>query len=157
MLRVVGAVVLGYFVMALGLFLALSLAYFVLGADGAFRPGVYDVSAAWVVTSFVAGVGAALAGGWVARRVAGNVNGPRALAGVVVALGILFLIPVITGGQPVADARIGAPGMFEAMQQAQTPLWIMLLNPLIGAAGVLIGGRALRGEPAAAPGHVAVG
>jgi hypothetical protein len=36
--------------------------------------------------------------------------------------------------------------MFEAMQQAQTPVWVMLLNPVIGAIGVLVGGGAARSE-----------
>jgi hypothetical protein len=42
--------------------------------------------------------------------------------------------------------------MFEAMQFEQTPLWVALLNPLIGALGVLVGGRALaRGDAHARP------
>jgi hypothetical protein len=32
-------------------------------------------------------------------------------------------------------------GNVAAMQNARTPAWIMFLNPIIGAAGVLVGSR----------------
>ena len=31
--------------------------------------------------------------------------------------------------------------LFEAMTKAKQPKWVALVNPLIGAAGVLLGGR----------------
>jgi hypothetical protein len=34
----------------------------------------------------------------------------------------------------------------EAMQNAKQPAWIVLLNPLLGAAGVLVGARLKRGR-----------
>ena len=68
--RLFGSVLLGYIAMAFAVFAGLSLAFVALGADRAFRPGVFDVSAVWVVVSFIVGFGAALLGGWVARRVA---------------------------------------------------------------------------------------
>jgi hypothetical protein len=40
----------------------------------------------------------------------------------------------------VRDASIGN---LQAMEHAQTPPWIAFLNPVIGAAGVLLGARLL--------------
>ena len=45
--------------------------------------------------------------------------------------------------------RTGEVGNIEAMQSARTPLVVLLLNPLIGAVGVLVGGRALHAARAA--------
>jgi hypothetical protein len=145
--RLIGAVLLGYIAMALAVFAGLSLAFVGLGPDRAFRPGVYDVSALWVVVSFIVGFGAALAGGWVARRIARRALGPRVLAGVVAVLGAMLALTTVMGGAPEAiGLRTEVVGTFEAMQFAQTPFWIMLTNPLIGALGVLIGGSALRSD-----------
>ncbi len=38
----------------------------------------------------------------------------------------------------------------EAMQNARTPVWVALLNPLVGAAGVFWGARLRRSRSAAA-------
>ncbi|HEY0971582.1 MAG TPA: hypothetical protein VGE02_11500 [Gemmatimonadales bacterium] len=143
MLRTAGAVVLGYLVMAILVFALFTSAYAVLGAEGAFMPGSYDVSAAWILVSVVVGIVAALAGGWVARRIARDVRGPRALAVLVLVLGLGMAALSLGGSRPDPGPREGAPTNSEAMQQARTPTWMMLLNPLIGALGVLVGGGAL--------------
>jgi hypothetical protein len=142
-MRIAGAVILGYLAMVVVVFSGLTGAYLLLGADGAFQPGSFDVSLIWVIISVVVGFVAALLGGWTSRRVAGAVTGPRALAAVVVALGVVLALTSLAGGAPEAGVRAGDLGNMEAMQQARTPLWAMLLNPLIGAVGVLLGGRAL--------------
>jgi hypothetical protein len=147
MFRIIGAVVLGYVAMAVVVFAGLSAAYLVLTADLAFQPGTYDVSMVWIAASVVVGFGAAFLGGSVARTIAGHVIGPRALAVAVVILGIGLALPVILGSAPTPGPRVGSPGIFEAMQSARTPILALLLNPLIGAIGVLIGGRALGRAP----------
>lgn len=143
MLRLIGGVVFGYIVMGAVVFAGLSAAFVVFGPDRAFQPGVYDVSLLWVVTSLAIGFGAALIGGWLARTLARTVTGPRVLAAVVVVLGLALALSTAFAETGATGMRTGEVGPFEAMQQAHTPLWIMLLNPLIGAAGVLIGGRAI--------------
>ena len=146
MLRTVGAVILGYLVMAFLVFALFTSAYAMLGADGAFRPGSYDVSAAWILVSVVVGLVAALAGGWVARKIARSWQGPRALAVLVLVLGFTMVGFALAVDRPAPAPRTGAPTNTEAMQEARTPTWMMILNPLIGAFGVLVGGRAL-GRP----------
>jgi hypothetical protein len=149
MLRLIGSVVVGYVVMAAVVFVALTGAYVALGADRAFEAGVYDVSLLWIVTSIVVGLAAALLGGWVARRISGSPAGPRALALLVLALGAFLALPVLFGDTAAVGGRTGAPGPFEAMQVARSPVWIVILNPLIGALGALVGGRALGSGPRA--------
>lgn len=154
--RLIGAVLLGYVTLALLIFACFTLAYMAMGADRAFRPGVYDVSVLWIAVSFIVNFGAAVAGGWVSRRVSGTATGPRVLAAIVVALGVIMAFATM-GGIEVAGARTDAVGAMEAMQAARTPFWIMLVNPFIGALGILVGGRALPGaarnqDRATAPG-----
>lgn len=156
MLRTIGGAVLGYVAMALVVFGGLTAAYLLMGADRAFQPGVYDVSLLWMIVSIIVGFGAALLGGRVAVAVARSVNGPRILAGIVIVLGVALALSTL-GAEPLSDA-VRAPGVgpMEAMAVARTPFWMMLLNPVIGAIGVLVGGRAGRGAesppPAAAHG-----
>jgi len=135
--RIVGGVIAGYLTMFLGVFVLFSLAWMALGAEGAFQTGSWDVSAAWIGLSIVIGFLAAVAGGYVCGVIAKNPRGAQAL----VVLPVLF-----GGGIEVPGARPDSVSMFEAMQQAQQPGWIALLNPLLGALGVVIGARVTSGS-----------
>ena len=151
--RLIGAVLLGYIAMVIIVFCGMSLAWLALGPDGAFQTGVYDVTTTWILVSFAIGLFAAVGGGWLARLVTQDARGPRVLAGFVVVIGIVLAIPALTSAGPEAATRPDVVPMFEAIGSARTPLWVMLVNPLIGALGVLIGGRALRSGNAVATRH----
>jgi len=158
MLRSIGSAIAGYVATFLVVFASLTAAYLVVGVERAFRPGVYEVSTLWVAISLVVGIGAALMGGWVARRIAGRVLGPQLLAGLVLVLGIAMALPAITaeaGEEPVPE-RPSDLGPMEAMQKAKMPLISLILNPLVGVVGVLVGGGALGRRRTAASSDVAV-
>lgn len=148
MLRTIGGVVGGYVTMALIVFVLFSIAYLAMGADGAFQPGSYDVTALWLIVSFVLSLLAAIAGGFVCAVIARNSKGPLILAGLAVVLGLLLAIPVLTASNSDA-ARIRAAnvGNLEAMQNAKQPGWVALLNPLVGAAGIILGARLKKQRP----------
>ena len=140
MARTIAGVVVGYLVMAIIVFAVFSLAYLALRADGAFQPGTYAPSVVWIILSFVFGFFAAWVGGRVCATIARNPNAVIALATLIIVLGVVFAIPVMrrTGGPA---ARSESVGNMQAMQQAHMPLWVALLTPLVGAAGVIVGGR----------------
>jgi len=140
-MRIFGSVVAGYATMFLVVFLGLSLVWVVLGADGAFQPGTFSVSTTWILLSIVVGFLAAMAGGWVSRRIAITDAGPKALALVVVVLGVLLAIPTFGADATEAAVRTATLPMFDAISAARTPAWVALLNPVLGAVGVMIGGR----------------
>lgn len=151
-LRSIGSAIVGYLAIFLVVFISLTAAYLIVGVERAFRPGAYEVSTLWVVISLVVGIAAAVVGGWVARRIAGRVLGPQLLAGLVFVLGIAMAVPALTaeGGVEPAAERTSDVGPMEAMQNAKSPLIAVLLNPLIGVVGVLVGGGVLgRGRVAA--------
>lgn len=148
MIRIIAGVLLGYVAFALLLFLTFSAAYLVMGTERAFLPGSYRVSALWLAASVVFSFVAALFGGYVAAAVSRSTRAPLALACALLILGILFAIPAL--GQPDPGPRAGDVANFAAMQSARQPAWIMFLNPIIAAAGVLVGGRVRRlARPAA--------
>lgn len=138
MLRSIGAVLAGYAVMFVLVFLSFSGLYLTIGPDGAFVPGTYDVSALWLVCSTVLNIVAALAGGLVCALVARGGKAAGALAALVLLLGLLMAIPVLKAPQ-VSEPRSAAVPNMEAMMKARTPVWVALLNPVIGAVGALAG------------------
>ena len=138
MARSILAVVAGYAALALAIFVTFTLLYLVLGADRSFEPGSYDASTLWVMLSFPLGVAASVVAGYVCAAIARGGRAPRVLAGVVLVLGLLFAIPVLRATD-AAPARAGDVPNMEAMQQARQPKWVALVNPFIGAVGVLVG------------------
>ncbi len=135
------AVIAGYFVMALTVFGCLTIAYMILGVNCAFEPGTYNVSMTWCVIMLIVGVVSALLGGLVCRKISGHENTVRILAAVVIVLGISSAIPSFT--LPISvEARPETVRSMEAMVKAVTPRWVAVANIVIGAVGVLIGGKA---------------
>lgn len=150
MMRSLGGVVLGYLTMAAFVILSFPLALRIMGADLVFRPGVFDVSGLWIITSVVLGLIGAVLGGYVCATVARTVGAPKKLAVVVIVVGVALALPSMTGDAPILP-REATVASSEAMQSGRQPGWLALLNPLIGAVGVLWGARLKRArEPSAA-------
>src|SRR5512133_2349680 len=114
MLRATGAVLAGYAVMFLSVFLTFSGLYLTIGADGAFEPGTYDVSVLWLVCSTVLNIVAALAGGLVCALIARGGKAPVALAVLVLLLGLLMAILEMKASRPDEPRTASVPNM-EAM------------------------------------------
>jgi hypothetical protein len=145
MVKTVLAVIVGYVVMLLAVFATFTALYLALGADGAFKPGTYEVSGLWLVASFVLSLVAAILGGMACARVAGNASAAKALAVVVFVLGVVMAWPAFnpeTDTRPTVRAS-DVPNM-EAMMNARQPAWVALSLPLVGAIGALIGGARVR-------------
>lgn len=140
--RAIAAVVIGYFSMFVAVFALLTAAWSVLGSEGAFEPGSYQISAAWIGVGIAVGLLAGVLGGLVCASIGRSSGPPRALAALVLVLGIVFAVPVATAG-PEQDPgpRNGEVSMFDAMGKAQPPVWLAFLNPVLGIAGILIGMR----------------
>jgi len=145
MARAILGVIVGYVAMAALVFITFTLAYLAMGADGAFKPGTYDVTALWLAVSFALSVVGALLGGFVCAAVAKGPKAPVALVGIVFVLGLVFAVATVMAPEdPTPKVRQGDVGNLEAMQGAKQPVWVAFLNPLIGTAGVLAGVRLKR-------------
>ena len=139
MVRGILGVVAGYVAMALLIFLMFTIAYLAMGANRAFNPGSFDPTLFWIVISFFLSFVAALVGGYTCATIAKSKRAAQVLAGLVLVLGIIVAIPVLTSGDARANNRTGDVPNIEAMQKARTPGWVALMNPLIGAVGVMVG------------------
>jgi hypothetical protein len=140
MLRIIASAIVGYLVVFLCLFALCTGAYLAMGTEAAFQPGSYQVTTTWIAVSLVLSFAAGIVGGFVSKLIARTQTGPRALAGLVLVLGLAMAAMVAMSPPPPTERAASVPNM-EAMMKAQTPVWVAVLSPLIGVAGVLLGGR----------------
>jgi len=137
--RIVGAVIAGFLALS-GIITVLTFAFFFgLGADRAFKPSSYEPSMLWILIMFVVGFVAAVIGGWTSFKIANNSQGPKWLAVVVLVLGILYALPALTA-TPTKEPRPSGITDKKTMEKGQTPTWVALSLPVIGVAGVWVGG-----------------
>jgi hypothetical protein len=153
MFKAIVSVVVGYLVMAVVVFTTIFVTYAAVGPEGAFKPGSYDVTTSWLLTSVAFGVVGALAGGFVCAWIASRGSrAPHVLAGLTLVLGLLMAVPAMMGSMPsAAEVRTPEVTTLCAMQRARTPLVAALLYPIVGMAGVLAGAR-LRAPRGGTPG-----
>jgi hypothetical protein len=119
--------------------------YAVLGAEGSFKPGSYEASNLWLTIAFVVNLVVAIIGGAVCAAIARGGKAPLALAVVVFVLGLLLAIPSMFAREANTNlVRVGNVSQMEAMQRAKEPVWVPFTFPIVGAVGVLIGGRLKR-------------
>jgi serine/threonine protein kinase len=139
------AVIASYIAMFVLTFIAFTGVYLSLGTDIAFKPGTYDASNLWLAISVCVNFVIAIIGGLICAAIARGGRAPVALAVVVFVLGLLLAIPSIMAQKARLDmVRTGNVSNMEAMQRTRQPIWVPILFPFIGAAGVLIGGRLKR-------------
>lgn len=142
MLRSILAAVVGYVALVLVVLAGIGVAWLALGGEGAFDGEGPAPSGAWIALNLMSGLIAAVIAGLVARRIGGSQLAVRILAGFVLALGLV--VAAMAGS---ADDREPAAGPVaemtfrEAGQYAEQPAWYNWLVPLVGAVGVMIGGR----------------
>jgi uncharacterized membrane protein len=142
MLKAVLGVVGGYVVMSVLVFASFSLAYLLMGADRAFRPGTHDVTPLWLIVSFVFSFIAAVVGGWVCATIARRSIAAKGFAIVVFILGLLLALSVLmTSDEAQLNPRGPNVGNIAAMLSARQPAWVALMNAVIGPVGILIGAR----------------
>jgi len=145
--KVIGSAIAGYVVTFIMVFVLLTVSWQIVGIDGAFQPGVWDVTGLWLVLMLVSALVAGIVGGYVTALITADPRAVKWLLGIVVVFGIVFAIPVLMGMGP--DAPLPRPddlAMFDAMQNGKQPAWVALLNPVFGVAGVLLGARLRSGK-----------
>ena len=140
--RAIGSAVAGYVAMFVIVFFGLSLAWLVMGADGAFKTGTWNTSTAWVVTMLLVGIVAAMTGGCVCSKLGRQSRAVMILVGIVVVFGLVDVAMGFARDPGVLDAvRVGQVSMFEAMGNARPPGWFSIVNVIVGVAGVLVGAK----------------
>ena len=145
MLRSALAVIVGYIVMFVLQVAAFMTIYTLMGANWSFRPASYEASTRWTVMQFGVILVTAIIAGLICAAIARGGKATLALAAVVLVLG-LALACASTAWRPsdTHEIRTGNVPNMEAMSKARHPAWVIFLGPVIGAVGVLIGGKLKR-------------
>ncbi|MCY3612023.1 MAG: hypothetical protein OXH51_10860 [Gemmatimonadetes bacterium] len=143
-LRNIGGAVLGWVVMFGCVVILMAGFWMMLGADGAFQAGSWEVSGAWNFGTIVINLIAAIVGGLVCARVSADKRGVWMLVALVVVLGVASALPDAPMGDAVAVVRPPDVSMTEAMMTAQEPEWMAWLYPVLGAVGALLGARLVK-------------
>ena len=145
MARSIVAVIVGYVAMFVLVFVTFTCAFLLMGTEGAFKPNSFEASNAWNVMALIANLVIAIIGGFICAAIARGGKAPIVLAIVVFALGILLAIPTLFANQANANrVRTSNISTMEAMQNATQPAWVPFTFPILGAIGVLIGGKLRR-------------
>src|SRR5215813_11766550 len=145
MARSIIAVIAGYVAMFVLVFVTFTCVFLLMGTEWSFKPNSFEASNRWIAMSLVANLVIGIIGGFICALIARGSKAPIALAIVVFALGMLLAIPSMMAHKAGAgEVRTGNVSQMEAMTKANEPLWVPFTFPIIGAIGVLIGGKLKR-------------
>jgi hypothetical protein len=139
MLKSIVGVVVGYLAMSVVAFCAYTAVYLGLGAEGAFEAGTYALSGIWIGLVIAVTVIAGLIGGLTCAAISKSRTAGLIFALIVFVLSFLFELPNVMDHTP--KARAGDVSNMEAMGKAQPPAWLLILNPFLAGAAVLMGTR----------------
>jgi hypothetical protein len=140
MLKSIVGVIVGYIVMMVFGFAVFTCAYLGLGVDGVFEPNSYAISTVWIAILIATGLVGGILGGLTCAAISKSKGACTAFAVIVFALTLIGSF-VAMRKEHTSEARAGDVSKMEAMLKAENPTWLLLLNPVISAAGVLVGAR----------------
>ncbi len=146
MFRSVLAAATGYVALAGSVFASLSVAYHFLEGEFVFEGTSDRVTSEWTLVALLLAFLSALLGGFVAGRMGKSTQAVLILIGVVLVLGVASAVYTMTHRPGVvSEVNTSDWGFWDASQGGIQPLWFDFLVPLVGALGVLWGGK--RGYP----------
>jgi hypothetical protein len=140
MLKSILGVIVGYVVMVAVAFVIFTCAYLGLGVDRVFEPDSYALSTAWIALMIAVGLIGGILGGLTCAAISKSKKACTAFAVIVLVLGLLGSLSTMRK-EHSTEARAGDVSNWEAMLKAENPTWLLLLNPVISAAAVLMGAR----------------
>ena len=145
MLRSALGVIIGYIVMFVLQVIAFITIYTIVGANWSFKPASYQASTRWTVMQFGVILVTAIIAGLICALIAQGGKAPLVLAAVVLVLGVaLGVAGTALRPADTHEVRAGDIPNMEAMSKARHPTWVIFLGPVIGAVGVVIGGKLKR-------------
>jgi len=140
MLRSIAAVILSYIAMAVVVIVAFSALWFGLGPNRLLVPGEWRGNIILCIAAPGITLVCGLLGGWMCAKIARGARGPViALAAVVLVLGLAMAFLTLRRPEP-SGPRDPDLTVQQVMEQGREPAWVAISNPIIGAAGVSLGG-----------------
>ena len=132
------AVVAAYLVIGVFVMVTFTIAYKLVGPNGAFRPGTYEVTLTWNLLSLVLGLIAAVLGGWVCVLIDDRAWAGRSLMILIVVLGMIDVAATFKKSQGTSPQRGDDVDNHTAMRHARKPVWVAVTNIIVGVVGVAI-------------------
>ena len=144
MLRNILTVIAGYAIMFILVASCLTAAYFVMGADKAFKPGGYEITTTWLITMEAIGLIAAIIGGITCAKISKHSKGAvisLIVLGVVLGGVNIAMVAMKPTPSPEDSIRAEETSNWDAMMEAQNhmPVWVAALDPVVGFIGVMAG------------------
>ncbi len=118
--------------------------YGLMGTDWSFKPASYQPSTRWTAMQFVIIIVTSIIAGLICAAIAKGGKAPLALAAVVLVLGLGAAFLRTSLHPETHEVRIGNVSQKDARDKARHPTWVVFLGPVIGAVGVVIGGKLRR-------------
>jgi magnesium-transporting ATPase (P-type) len=145
MVRSVLGVIIGYIVMFVLQIIAFMSIYSMMGAEWSFKQGTFEASTAWTAMQFTVILITTIIAGLICAVIAKGGKAPLVLAGLVLVLGLALGAASMTmRPADTHEVRTASVPNMEAMQKARHPAWVIFMGPIIGAVGVMIGGKLKR-------------
>ncbi|MDH3492271.1 MAG: hypothetical protein OEM82_01885 [Acidobacteriota bacterium] len=143
MLKNVLGVIVAYIFVAVFTIICLFGVYGVMGTDWAFKPESFEASTGWSIASIIFGFIGALISGRICLAISKSKGAVKFLAAVFIVLGMSLAVYTMMQPKPT-EKRPAEMTFMAAGEQAYSPDWYNFAIPLVGAAGALIGGGALK-------------
>ena len=156
MLRAILAVIAGGATMVLFVVVTDGVVLIALGMDFVYNEGTYEPSTGTSVLSLVLALIAAVIGGIITASIVRTARPVMVLAGIVLVFGLLMAVmPQMPKDDETTEQLVRAEeeSWWEAAFKSQPPpAWYNFTLPLVGCAGVVLGGRMRRRRGAAGSG-----
>ena len=140
MLKSIVGIIVGYLVMAAVAFVAYTAAYLGLGTERVFEVDTYALSGMWIGLMIAITFMAGLVGGLTCAAISKNRTTGLVFALIVFVLSVVFAVPNIMKDHTPLPRSGDVPNL-EAMQKAQPPAWLCILNPILAGVAVFMGTR----------------
>lgn len=139
MLRTVVAVIVSYVVMTIIIMAAFAALMFGMGPDRLLEPGSWKGTTFLNIVAPSITVISGLFGGWLSVKIGASRKPVVPLAVVVILLGAITAYFTMQKPAPTGERPSGMT-MQEFMEKGREPTWLLIFNPIGGAAAVLITG-----------------
>lgn len=147
MLKNIVAVIVSYIVMFV-LFTAIFAGlYFALGVERVFQSDSYEISTLWLVLSIVGSFFVAMFAGCLCVMMSGSFRVGQVFTLIVLVGSAVMCVSALYRESEGPHVRAGEVGFFDAMERGVSPRWLHFVNPVLTAAGALVGARMKRSVP----------
>jgi len=149
MLKSILAIIVSYVVGNLVFLALVTGCFFLLCVERVFEPDSFVVSTVWLALTLIISLLGAVITGFVCHAISHSWRTCQVLALIVLVFTSISCFIQLRRINPDApNIRAGEVGYFDAMKLGVPPRWLPFVNPIVGCAGVLIGARMKRRDPA---------